>query len=122
MLTTGRWGQLERLRGTAEPEKLFRVVPGIGAGLARRIHESLHVDTLEALEIAAHDTRLASVPGIGPRRAAIIRAGLATMLGRPGGRRPAAREPAVEVLLDVDREYREKGERGQLTKIAPRRS
>lgn len=59
----GRWGRLDRLRGTLEPETLFRSVAGIGPELARRIHDSLHVDTLEALEIAAHDGRLASVRG-----------------------------------------------------------
>ena len=76
MLRTGRWSQLERLRGTLDPQQTFRAIPGVGAELARRIHDTLHVDTLEALEVAAHDGRLASVPGIGPRRAAIIRGGL----------------------------------------------
>jgi hypothetical protein len=32
---------------------------------AARIHGELHIDTLEALEVAAHDGRLESVPGIG---------------------------------------------------------
>jgi DNA polymerase/3'-5' exonuclease PolX len=121
MLTTGRWGQLERLRGTLDPEKLFRLVPGVGAELARRIHDSLHIDSLEALEMAAHDSRLTSVPGIGLRRAAMIRAGLANMLGRPRSRRPAMEEPSVEMLLDVDREYRDKASAERLVKIAPRR-
>lgn len=31
MLDSGRWAQLERLRGTAEPEALLRAVPGVGA-------------------------------------------------------------------------------------------
>jgi putative hydrolase len=121
MLTVGRWGQLERLRGTLDPETLFRLVPGIGMELARRIHDTLHVDSLESLEIAAHDGRLASVPGIGRRRAAMIRTGLANVLGRPRSRRPPVREPSVEMLLDVDREYREKAAAGQLATIAPRR-
>jgi putative hydrolase len=120
MLTTGRWGQLERLRGTLDPEKLFRLVPGVGAELARRIHNTLHIDTLEALEVAAHDGRLASVPGVGRRRAAMIRAGLANLLGRPRSRRAMA-EPSVAILLDVDREYRDKASAGRLVTIAPRR-
>jgi len=42
MLTTGRWGQLERLKGSIEPENLFQTVPGIGPELASRItHNSL---------------------------------------------------------------------------------
>lgn len=77
LLVTGRWGQLERLRGTADPVKLFQRVPGIGSVLAKRLHETLDVDSLEGLEMAAHDGRLETVPVLGPRRAAQIRASLA---------------------------------------------
>ena len=75
---TGRLSQLDRLRGETTPEVLFQTVPGIGPQLAHELHETLHVDTLEALEVAAHDGRLASVSGIGERRAAGIRARLRT--------------------------------------------
>jgi DNA polymerase (family X) len=122
MVRTGRWAQLERLRGAVAPEQLFQSIPGLGPELARRIHEHLDIDTLEALELAAHDGRLEQVPGIGPRRAAMLRATLAGLLART---RPARRqrmlEPGVDLLLDVDREYRQKAERGALPKIAPRR-
>ncbi len=77
---------------------------------------------MEALELAAHDGSLARVPGFGPRRVSIVRDALANMLSRL---RPAvtrvADEPSVDVLLDVDREYRDKANRGVLRKIAPRR-
>jgi putative hydrolase len=122
ILTTGHWAQLERLRGTLDPEALFRSIPGVGPALARRIHETLQVDTLEALELAAHDGRLAGVPGIGPRRAALVRATLAGMLGRRSrgvDRRLA--EPPVSVLLEVDEEYRRKAAAGRLARIAPHR-
>jgi putative hydrolase len=122
MVRTGRWAQLERLRGTVAPERLFQSIPGLGPELARRIHEHLDVDTLEALELAAYDSRLEHVPGIGPRRAAMLRATLAGMLART---RPALRgraiEPGVDLLLDVDREYRREAERGALPRIVPRR-
>ena len=65
MVRTGRWAQLERLRGAVAPEQLFQSIPGLGPKLARRIHEHLDVDTLEALELAAHDGRLEQVPGFG---------------------------------------------------------
>lgn len=122
MARTGRWAQLERLRRAVSPGRLFETIPGLGSELARRIHERLHVNTLEALENAAHDRRLETVPGIGPRRAAMVRATLAGMLARMR-RAPVsiASEPAVEILLDVDREYAEKNRRGELPKIAPRR-
>ena len=126
MTRTGRWIQLERLRGSADPVQLLTSVPGLGHRLAERIHEELHVDTLEGLELAAHDGRLESVPGVGPRRAAAIRASLQAMLSRSRPRRPvasgsAAHEPPVPMLLDVDREYRERAAAGTLPTIAPRR-
>jgi DNA polymerase (family 10) len=125
MVETGRWVQLERLRGSLDPALLFRTVPGIGPELARRIHDALGVDTLEALEAAAHDGRLEAVPGVGARRIATIRAALADILDRSRlRRRPPAEsvhEPPVDVLLDVDREYLEGARAGRLPTIAPRR-
>lgn len=125
MLDTGRWAQLERLRGSVEPAALFTTVPGIGPALAQRIHDALGVDTLEALEVACHDGTLQRVPGLGERRTAAIRAALAEVLDRSRLRRrtpPSAQdEPPVEVLLDVDREYRERAVAGRLPTIAPKR-
>jgi putative hydrolase len=121
---TGRLSRLDRLRGSADPEALFRTVPGVGPELARRIHADLHIDTLEALEVAAHDGTLATVPGIGARRIAAIQAALASKLGRAPlvvRQRKRIREPEVELLLDVDREYRQGAAEGHLPVIAPRR-
>lgn len=119
---TGRLSQLDRLRGETTPEALFQTVPGIGPQLAHELHETLHVDTLEALEVAAHDGRLASVSGIGERRAAGIRAGLAALLGRGSTKASVRRAvPPVSVLLDVDRAYRQKSAADKLPKIAPKR-
>lgn len=125
LVRTGRWTQLERLRGAADPEALFQIIPGIGPGLARRIHEHLDFETLEALEVAAHEGRLAAVPGVGPRRAKAILLALSALLNR---RRPVTTgralengRPPVGLLLDVDREYRHKAEAGVLQLIAPRR-
>jgi len=122
ILHTGQWSQMQRLRGMLEPERLFQTVPGIGPELARRLHDTLHVDTLEALEVAAHDGRLETVPGVGGRRATTIRANLANMLARRRAQ-PARHTdgPAIEVVLDVDREYRNKAETGELAMIAPKR-
>ena len=126
MTRTGRWTQLERLRGSADPVQLLTAVPGLGHRLAERIHEELHVDTLETLELAAHDGRLESVPGVGPRRAAAIRGSLQAMLSRSRPHRTVAatgavEEPPVAMLLDVDREYRRRAADGDLPTIAPRR-
>lgn len=123
LIATGRWMQLERLRGSLDPVQLFQTLPGIGPELARRIHEMLHVDTLEALETAAYDGRLEAVKGLGKRRLAALRATLASILGRARRRsRPGQIEgPPVAVLLEVDEEYRQRAESGELPRIAPKR-
>ncbi len=123
MVRTGRWAQLERLRGAADPVALFASIPGIGPKLARRIHETLGIDTLEELELAAHDGRLEQVPGFGERRVAMVRPVLAEMLARvrPRRRGTVIEEPDVATLLDVDAEYRRRAEAGRLPRIAPRR-
>lgn len=120
--TTGHWPRLERLRGTLQPEKLLQTVPGIGPDLAHAIHEQLHVDTLEALEITAHDGRLATVKGIGPRRVAAIRASLTSMLKQRHTPRLASHAgPGVDLMLAVDTDYRARAAAGTLKTIAPRR-
>jgi hypothetical protein len=135
---TGRSGLLERLEGQITPEDLFTTVPGIGEKLAQRIHVELDIDTLEELELAAHDGRLAGISGIGNRRIRAIRDAVGGILDRSTRRRvrrlrrvekalestdtnllPA--EPSVEVVLEVDREYRQKDADGRLKTIAPRR-
>jgi putative hydrolase len=123
LLTTGSWAQLERMRGTLDPVRLFRTVPGIGPKMAEQIHETLHIDTLEALEAAAWDGQLETVRGLGNRRITGIRNALAALLGKTRSRThmEAGKEPPVITLLEVDREYRQQAEQGSLPMIAPRR-
>jgi len=123
LVTTGRWVQLERLRGTLDPVHLFQSVPGIGPKLAEQIDRTLHVDTLEALETAAYDGRLEQVPGIGGRRIAGIRSALSALLdkARSRPRMQVMQGPGVKTLLEVDAEYRLKAKQGRLAVIAPRR-
>lgn len=134
---TRRLSLLERLEGEISPEDLFCTVPGIGEELAERIHAELGVDTLEELEVAVHDGRLAQVEGFGERRLAAVGAALESILSRSTRRRARRRRmaearretlrggeaerPPVETLLDVDAEYREKAAAGALRQIAPRR-
>jgi Holliday junction resolvasome RuvABC DNA-binding subunit len=132
LVHTGRLRLLDRLEGEIAPEDLFTTVPGIGEELAARIHRELHVDTLEELELAAHDGRLEKLPGFGARRVRGVREALAGMLGRSTRRRarrirheesqaPAPERPSVATLLAVDASYRERAEAGTLRLIAPRR-
>jgi hypothetical protein len=126
LVFTGRLGLLERLRGEGEPVRLLRTVAGVGAQTAHRIHEQLGIETLEELEVAAYDGRLAEVAGMGRKRLSAIRDSLAGRFRRrprvPESRAPVPKEqPPVAELLDIDREYRDKAKRGRLPLIAPRR-
>jgi hypothetical protein len=123
LFTTGRLPMLERLRGESDPVGLLTSVPGIGRRLAERLHADLGIASLEELEAAAHDGRLAGIEGFGSKRIAGIRDSLAGRLGRVRKTAPptVAPEPSVSEILAVDREYRLKAEADELPKLAPRR-
>jgi hypothetical protein len=125
---TGRLGMLERIDGRMSPVELFKTVPGIGEELAERIHRELDIDSLDA------------VAGFGPRRLEAIRDILATLLTRSSRGRArrfdelrhagasvalpetAEARPDVDLLLEVDKDYREKAEADALPRIAPQRN
>jgi DNA polymerase (family X) len=121
--STGRLPMLDRLRGASDPVALLMTIPGIGRSIAERLHDDLGIETLEDLEIAAHDGRLRQVAGIGEKRLAGIRDVLSSRLSRRLRRAPPTGEdqPPVSELLDVDREYRRRARAGTLRHIAPRR-
>jgi ERCC4-type nuclease len=134
---TGRLILLERLEGQVSPEDLFTTVPGIGEELAKRIHAQLHIETMEELELSAHDGRLEKVDDLGELRIRGLRDSLATRLRRSSrrrarrirflekersaGRRADISKPSISNILDVDDEYRRKAASGQLKTITPRR-
>jgi putative hydrolase len=121
-LRFGRLPMLERLRGESDPIALLMTVPGVGRRTAERLHQDLDIESLEELEAAAHDGRLARLAGFGAKRLAGVRESLAQRLARVR-RTPekAAAPPSVGELLDVDAEYRSKAAAGVLKTIAPRR-
>lgn len=126
LVEDGRSRLLERLEAEQSPEMAFQRLPGVGPKLAARIHDELGVNTLEDLEGAAHDGRLARVHGIGAKKASGIRDALAGMLGRSrrppaGGRSGPADVPPISLLLEVDAEYRSAADMDALPRIAPRR-
>ena len=114
-------GHMPRVEGLGDrPEDVLATVAGLGPGLARRIHETLHVGSLADLERAAYDGRLAGVPGMGPKRLRGIREALAGRFRRPVGG-PVAEPPPVADVLAVDKLYRERAGAGRLRTLAPRR-
>lgn len=128
---TGKSRLLRRLKGSVSPEDVFEHVPGIGPELAERIVRELDIKTLEELEQAAHDGRLATVKGFGRRRVEAIQMGLAGMLSgfakrrlqrvMPKEERHKEFQPSVAHILEVDAEYRRKAAAGKLKMITPKR-
>ena len=119
-----RMSRLDSLRGGHDPVALFEKIPGIGAVLAHRIIEILHIDSLEALEVAAHNKRLEKVPGFSSNKVAMVNAWLAQVLGK---RQPAIAkhqaiiEPEISLILQIDELYRKKANNAELPTIAPKR-
>lgn len=127
---TGRCRLLETLQGAVAPEDLFDEIPGIGPELAEHIVKELDIRTLEELEQAAHDGRLAEVEGFGPARVEAVKMSLAGLLSGYAFRRvqeavappgKPAEKPSVALLLTVDKKYRQEARAGNLKTIAPRR-
>jgi putative hydrolase len=133
-VNTGRSGQLERLQGETSPAALFAQVPGIGEELAQRIEKELGIRTLEELEQAGYDGRLEQVEGFGSKRVKAVLAALAGILSRSAQKRQqrrtgsgrdaegaASERPPVDLLLEIDAEYRRRAEEDELPTIAPKR-
>jgi hypothetical protein len=130
MVRTGRLRIHERLMGESPAEDLFTLVPGIGERLAHVLRDELGVDSLEDLEVAAHDGRLERIRGFGERRVRAVRDHLAVVLSRSARRRAERAEagagspapaPDVATILALDERYRAAAAAGRLRKIAPRR-
>ena len=78
LVETGDSEHLDRLREDT-PEGLLEMlrVPGLGTSKIHQIHTGLGVDTLQELEAAARDGRLARLAKFGPRTAEKILKGIA---------------------------------------------
>ncbi|MGV3708906.1 MAG: PHP domain-containing protein [Gemmatimonas sp.] len=80
LLETNSCTLLETLQEQT-PEGLLEMllVPGLGPAKIKLIHDGLHVETLQELEQAARDGRLASLPKFGAKTADKIRKGVADL-------------------------------------------
>ena len=91
----------ETLRGLIQMAR----VPGLGIAKVRLIHSELGVETLEELEQAARDGRLAKIKGFGPKTAERVLAGIE--FARDSGRRSLYHRGLMEatVLRDGVRKH-----------------
>ncbi len=105
LIRTGAFRTLRPDGGHIDPERLLTSLPGVGRQLAHKLHERLGITTLEELERAAHEGRLAQA-GVGPKRLRGLIDALAGRLRRSQVREPLQGEPSVAALLAIDEEYR----------------
>jgi len=103
LIETGESRYLEQLRA-ATPSGLLELlrVPGLGTAKIQKLHEMLGVDSMESLEEAARDGRLAKLPRYGPKTAAKILRGI-EFVRNTGTRRlyPAAAVEGARLLAMV---------------------
>ena len=111
LVETGDSSYLDALRETT-PKGLIEMmrVPGLGPTRIHRIHESLGIATMEELEAAARDGRLAKLSGFGPKTADKILRGIITFRETSGQvmhtvARPEARrlQRALAKIDGIDR-------------------
>jgi DNA polymerase (family 10) len=79
LVETGESRYLEQLRESM-PEGLLEMLdlPALSPAKIRLIHQELGIETIEDLEVAARDGRLAKLPKFGPKTAEKILRGIAT--------------------------------------------
>jgi DNA polymerase (family 10) len=103
LIETGESSYLEQLRATT-PSGLLDLlrVPGLGTARIHKLHEALGVDSIESLEQAARDGRLARLPRYGPKTAEKILRGI-QLLRAAGTQRlyPQGAEEGVRALAMV---------------------
>lgn len=100
LVETGRSAALDELRA-AVPAGLYDVlrVPGLGAKKVHALHAELGVDSLDALELAARDGRLAALSGFGAKTQARVLKGITFVRASRGRRRiDTARITAKELV------------------------
>jgi DNA polymerase (family X) len=83
LVENGQSGYLEQLRATT-PEGLLEMlrVPGMTPAKIYKVHEALDIQTVDELEQAARDGRLAKLPRYGKKTAEKILHGIAVMRSR----------------------------------------
>jgi hypothetical protein len=120
LVRTGELRTISGEDGHIDPERLLTSLPGIGPGLARRIHDRLGITSLEEMERAAYDGRLSQVE-IGSKRLRGIMDALAGRFNRSRLPEPIRGEPAVADILAIDEEYRKGAQQNDLPTISPNR-
>jgi DNA polymerase (family X) len=77
LVTTGRLGYYEELKASTPPGLLLMLeIPGLGPKKIKALHDELGVETVEQLEKACHDGKIAVLKGFGEKTQANISQGI----------------------------------------------
>ncbi|MEO5509917.1 MAG: helix-hairpin-helix domain-containing protein [Longimicrobiales bacterium] len=102
LVTTGRSGYYDDLRArTPAGLKALLSVPGLGAKKAKQLYDALGVASLEDLEAAVDEGRIAGVKGFGERTQQRIAAGIKFVHSGAGRRRLSRAVESAERILGV---------------------
>jgi DNA polymerase (family X) len=117
---------LNDLQAQVSPVQQLAQVQGLDADLAQRVHEELHIESVEDLQDAVEDGRLGALEGFDEARLMRVKQSLADRReGNRSKRRDKTASPQnrapVALLLELDEEYRRRAEQGDLVTVAPRR-
>ena len=103
LIETGESSYLEQLRATT-PSGLLELlrIPGLGTAKIHKLHEALGIDSVESLERAARDGRVAKLPRYGPKTAEKILKGIDLLRTAGSLRRyPEAADEGARLLAMV---------------------
>jgi hypothetical protein len=106
LLTTGEFRTLRPIDAHLEPDRLLTSLRGVGPRLAWELGEKLGIETVEELDAAARDGRLAGA-GLTPRKVLTLHAALEERRRHDGWLPFTANEPNVADLLAIDAAFRE---------------
>jgi DNA polymerase (family 10) len=108
LMTTGKLAYYEELKAATPPGLVAMLdIPGVGPKKIKAIHDELSIETVEELEKACKDGRVANLKGFGEKTAANISAGIERRRAFASKHLISDALPIAESLLEALRSHPE---------------
>src|SRR5438477_1154405 len=106
LVTTGKLAYYEELRAATPPGLVLMLdIPGLGPKKIKAMHDELGIETVEQLEQACQENKVAKLKGFGEKTQANICAGIARRRTYASRHRISAALPLAEALLEALRTH-----------------